>query len=94
MLFKEDFDCKIICTEANDDGRKILVNLEYQNESFSVLSIYAPNMELLHIEFLKEFVYLGTVSQSLLKIKVTLNSRISLIFSLLYKISVSQSLFP
>ena len=35
---------------------------------------------------------LGPVSQSLLKIKVTLSSRVSLNFSLLKKISVSQSL--
>ena len=34
-------------------SRKILVNLEYQNETFSVFSIYAPNMELLCIAFLK-----------------------------------------
>ena len=53
ILFKENFDCKIISTEADDDGRKILVNLEYQNETFSVLSIYAPNIELLRIEFFK-----------------------------------------
>ena len=37
---------------------------------------------------------LGPVSRSLLKIKVTLNSRISLNFSFLQEISVSQSLLP
>ncbi len=43
MLFKRGLDFKILNKHNTDDGRKSLVNFEYESSTFSLINIYAPN---------------------------------------------------
>ena len=54
ILFSENFKGKIINTEIGENGRSLLVNLEYNNKIFTVVSVYAPNCEYSRIEFFKK----------------------------------------
>ena len=54
ILFSESFKAKILNTEFGENGRTLLVNFEYNNETFTVVSVYAPNHENKRIEYLKK----------------------------------------
>ena len=51
VLFKENLDIKILDTHSSPDGRNLLVNFEFQNNIFSVVSVYAPNIETERIHY-------------------------------------------
>ena len=51
ILFKENIDCNVTSREVDDMVRKNISYFLYYNEILDVLSIFTPNMELLHIEF-------------------------------------------
>ena len=54
ILFSENFKGKILNTEICETGRTLLINLEYNNKIFTVVSIYAPDCENNRIEFFKQ----------------------------------------
>ena len=53
ILLRKDLDIEIVNSHSSIDGRKLLLNLKFDNNIFTNLSIYAPNTELNRIEFFK-----------------------------------------
>ena len=53
LLFNENFEGKILNTVVGETGRTILTNFEFNSEYYSVVSVYAPNIENLRTTFLK-----------------------------------------
>ena len=51
ILFKENLDVKILDTNSCPDGRNLLVNVRFQNNIFSVVSVFAPNIETERIQY-------------------------------------------
>ena len=51
VLFKENLDIKILNIHSIPDERNLLVNFEFQNNIFSVVSVYAPNIETDRIQY-------------------------------------------
>ena len=45
-MFKKDFDIDIIDYKYSIDGRRLLINLNYQSQKFCIVNAYAPNNEL------------------------------------------------
>ena len=52
VLFKSSLHVKIISTHTSSDGRNIIVNFEYNDTTFSAVSVYAPNSENERIQYL------------------------------------------
>ena len=52
-MFKKDLPIEIINTHRSLDGRKLLVNVKYEESFFTIVNIYAPNNEDSRIEFFK-----------------------------------------
>ena len=45
ILFKESINIKILNIHCCTNGRYILINFEFKCRVFSVVSLYAPNVE-------------------------------------------------
>ena len=56
-MFKKDFDIDIIDYKYSIDGRRLLINFNYQSPKFCIVNAYAPNNETARINFFKR---LGT----------------------------------
>ena len=52
-MFKKDLPIEIINIHRSLDGRKLLVNVKYEDSSFTIVNIYAPNNEDSRIDFFK-----------------------------------------
>ena len=53
ILISKQFQCKVISTHRDKDGRLLLVNLEYKNNIYSFCNIYCPNDVNDRIDFLE-----------------------------------------
>ena len=53
ILFRKNLDCKVLNYNTSIDGRKILLNLEFKENLFTIVSIYAPNHVSEKISFFK-----------------------------------------
>ena len=45
ILFSKDFKHEVVNCVQSDDGRKLLVNIKYDDICFTLVSVYAPNEE-------------------------------------------------
>ena len=43
ILIKKQFQCQVINTHSSDAGRYIFMDIECENNTYSLLNIYAPN---------------------------------------------------
>ena len=43
ILISESFEHKLKSKYATDDGRKLLINIEHNGQTYSIVNIYAPN---------------------------------------------------
>ena len=53
ILFRKGLDINIISIHKTKDGRKLLVNLNIGDSTYSFINVYAPNQEGSRIEFFK-----------------------------------------
>ena len=53
ILFKKDLPIEILNVHKSVDGRKLLVNVKYEESVFTIVNVYAPNNEDARIEFFK-----------------------------------------
>lgn len=53
MLFRKNLNVEILNVKKSIDGRKILLNVEFDSEIFTIVNIYAPNDINKGIVFLK-----------------------------------------
>lgn len=44
ILFRNNLSCKIINTHKTNDGRKLMVNIEFDHKIITIVNIYAPTM--------------------------------------------------
>ena len=51
IVFNEYFEGKILNTVVGEKGRSVLTNFEFNNEFYTVVSIYAPNTEIFRTSF-------------------------------------------
>ena len=54
IMFKNNFDYKLINMYYSNDGRKILINFECNDKKFTVVNLYAPNDSKSRCDFLKK----------------------------------------
>ena len=57
ILFRSDLDIDILDHKFSIDGRRLLVNFNYQSQKYCIVNTYAPNNESARIDFLKDFVH-------------------------------------
>lgn len=65
ILFKKDIPLSIFDSHRSIDGRKLLVNLKYEEITFSIVNVYAPNYDQQRLEFfkrLKSFIFKYSVN--------------------------------
>ena len=55
ILFREGLAFELINSHSDQFGRRLLVNIKYENEEFCIANIYAPNDDQDRLQFLKEF---------------------------------------
>ena len=53
ILFKENLDIEVNNIKRSEDGKKILLNITFNGNTFSIIIIYAPNDELKQCNFFK-----------------------------------------
>ena len=53
VLIRKDLDIEILNFHSSIDGRKLLLNLKFDNNICTIVNIYAPNTELSRIEFFR-----------------------------------------
>ena len=54
VMIRKQFQCNIINVIKDDDGRKLMVNIEIDNKQYSVINIYCPNNIKDRIDFLTD----------------------------------------
>ena len=60
ILFRKDVQIEILNSYRSIDGRKILLNVKYEENIITLVNIYAPNNEQQRLEFFKKvktFIY-------------------------------------
>ena len=53
ILFRKGLEFKVLNNHKSDDGRKVMVNIEIENQIICIISAYAPNIEQNRIAFFK-----------------------------------------
>lgn len=53
ILFRKNLSVEILNVKKSIDGRKILLNVEFDNEIFTIVNIYAPNDINKRVDFFK-----------------------------------------
>ena len=53
VLIRKDLDIEILNSHSSVDGRKLLLNVKFDNNICTIVNIYAPNTELSRIEFFR-----------------------------------------
>lgn len=53
ILFQKNLSVEILNVKKSIDGRKILLNVEFDNEIFTIVNIYAPNDINKRVDFFK-----------------------------------------
>ena len=53
ILFKENLDIEVNNIKRSEDGKKIVLNITFNGNTFSIINIYAPNDELKRCDFFK-----------------------------------------
>ena len=54
IFFRTQFECETKNHHISQDGRRILINFNYNKEDFTIVNIYAPNNEQERIQFFKK----------------------------------------
>lgn len=58
VLFRKNLTVEILNVKISNDGRKILLNVEFDSEVFTIVNIYAPNYINKMVDFLKKCIHL------------------------------------
>ena len=45
VLIRKDLDIEILNSHSSVDGRKLLLNVQFDNNTCTIVNIYAPNTE-------------------------------------------------
>ena len=54
ILIDAKFDYNVLSIHHDTDGRKIMINIEIDNQCYTIISVYCPNREYDRIAFLKK----------------------------------------
>ena len=54
VLFKKDLPVQILNVHRSIDGRKLLINVKFEDKTFSLVNVYAPNNESNRLDFFKK----------------------------------------
>ena len=55
VLIRKDLDIEILNSHSSVDGRKLLLNVKFDNNICTIVNIYAPNTELSRIDFFQKY---------------------------------------